>query len=87
VGDYKLSYDVCFKVDKEFSARVLGALDLAFFQLCDSCFHAASISDVEFGKTCLLNLREDILGNRFKPTSWFILSLLTRRHVIKMMMM
>jgi hypothetical protein len=59
-------YDACFKVGKEFGARLLGAIDLAFFQLCDSCFCSATINEVDFGKNCLSNLRDDILGNHFQ---------------------
>ncbi|MFN9979017.1 MAG: hypothetical protein ACK53Y_03845, partial [bacterium] len=43
----------------------MGAIDLSFFQFCDSCFRAASIHDVDFGKISLANLRDDIINNRF----------------------
>lgn len=45
---------------------MLGAIDLAFFQLCDSCICSDSIHEVDFGKNCLSNLRKDILGNHFQ---------------------
>jgi len=66
VDDYELSYDACFKADKEFAAQVLRAIDLAFLQLFDSCFRAATIIDIDFSETRLSNLREDILGNHFQ---------------------
>ncbi len=52
-------------MDTTFGAKVLGAIDLAFFQLCDSCFRALGIHDVNFSKNCLVNLRDDIESNRF----------------------
>jgi hypothetical protein len=48
-----------------FGAKVLGAIDLSFFQLCDSCFRASLVHDVNYGKFCLANLRDDIENNLF----------------------
>jgi hypothetical protein len=61
----ELAYNARFKGDADFGAELLGAVDLAFFNLCDACFRAPSILEVDFGKGCLSNLRDDILGNRF----------------------
>jgi hypothetical protein len=61
----ELAYNARFKGDPEFGAKLLGAIDLAFFNLCDSCFRATTIHEVEFGKYCLSTLRDDIVCNRF----------------------
>lgn len=42
VDKYKLSYDVCFKSDPDFGMKLLGLMDLSFFQLCDSCLRAST---------------------------------------------
>jgi len=65
VDEFELAYNAHFKMDTTFGAKVLGAIDLAFFQLCDSCFRASGIHDVNFSKNCLVNLRDDIESNRF----------------------
>jgi hypothetical protein len=65
IDEFELAYNARFKTDPEFGAKVLGAIDLSFFQFCDSCFRAASIHDVDFGKISLANLRDDIINNRF----------------------
>jgi hypothetical protein len=65
VDENELAYNARFKGDIEFGAKLLGAIDLAFFNLYDSCFRAVSVHDVDYGKNCLSQLRDDILGNRF----------------------
>jgi hypothetical protein len=65
VDENELAYNARFKSDAEFGAKLLGAIDLAFFNLCDSCFRAGSIHDVDYSKNCLSHLRDDILGNQF----------------------
>jgi hypothetical protein len=65
IDEYELAYNARFKTDGDFGAKVLGAIDLSFFQFCDSCFRATSIHDVDFSKISLANLRDDILNNRF----------------------
>jgi len=65
IDDNELAYNARFKGDPEFGAKLLGAIDLAFFNLCDVCFRASTIHDVDFGRVCLSNLRDDIVGNRF----------------------
>jgi len=66
IDDNELFYNASFKSDKDFGARLLGAIDLSFFQFCDSCFHSSSIHEVDFGKLCLANLREDCQFQSFK---------------------
>jgi len=65
IDENELAYNARFKADVDFGAKLLGAIDLAFFNLCDSCFRASSIDEVDYGKCCLSSLRDDILGNRF----------------------
>jgi hypothetical protein len=65
IDDNELAYNARFKGDTEFGAKLLGAVDLAFFNLCDSCFRANTIHDVDYGKYCMSALRDDIVGNRF----------------------
>jgi len=65
VDEHELAYNARFKGDPDFGAKLLGAIDLAFFNLCDVCFRATNIEDVDFGRNCLSHLRDDIVGNRF----------------------
>jgi hypothetical protein len=65
VDDHELSYNARFKSDMEFGAKLLGAIDLAFFHLCDACFRANTVLDVDYSKICLSSLRDDIIGNHF----------------------
>jgi hypothetical protein len=66
IDNFELSYDACFKTDPEFGARVLGLVDLTFFQLCDACLRAKSIEDVDYSQICLSTKRSDILQNCFQ---------------------
>jgi len=43
VDENELAYNARFKADIDFGAKLLGAIDLAFFNLCDSCFRASTI--------------------------------------------
>jgi hypothetical protein len=65
IDDNELAYNARFKGDVEFGAKLLGAIDFAFFNLCDTCFRASEIHDVDYGKYCMSALRDDIVGNRF----------------------
>jgi len=65
IDENELAYNARFKGDLDFGAKLLGAVDLAFFNLCDSCFRAPSNLDVDYGKNCLSYLRDDTVGNRF----------------------
>jgi hypothetical protein len=37
IDKFEPSYDNSFKSDKDFGAKILGLVDLTFFQFCDSC--------------------------------------------------
>jgi hypothetical protein len=65
LDENELAYNARFKGDPEFGAKLLGAIDLAFFNLCDSCFRATTVHEVDFGRNCLYTLRDDIVCNRF----------------------
>jgi hypothetical protein len=66
IDKYELSYDACFKSDPDFGSRVLGLVDLTFFQLCDACLRAKTIDEVDFSQICLNTKRSDILQNCFQ---------------------
>jgi len=66
IDQFESSYDACFKSDVDFGAKVLGLIDLTFFQLCDACLRAQSIEDVEFSSIILSGKRLDILQNCFQ---------------------
>ena len=61
VDQYESSYDACFISDPEFGARVLGLIDLTFFELWNACHHAQSIADVSFTAIPLHHEQIDIL--------------------------
>jgi hypothetical protein len=63
---FESSYNASFKADPDFGAKVLGLVDLMFFQQCDSCLKAQSIKDVDFTSIALNNKRFDILQNCFQ---------------------
>jgi hypothetical protein len=64
VDKFELSYDAQFKMDTEFGAKVLGLIDLTFFQFCDSCLKADSLEEV--GSIALDNDRYNITRNTFQ---------------------
>jgi hypothetical protein len=66
IDQFESSYDACFKADSDFGAKILGLVDLTFFQLCDACLRANSIEDVDFTSIALNNKRFDILQNCFQ---------------------
>lgn len=66
IDQYESSYDACFKADPDFGAKILGLIDLTFFQLCEACLRAKSIEDVDFTAIALHNKRFDILQNCFQ---------------------
>jgi hypothetical protein len=66
VDKYETSYDSNFKGDKDIGAKVLGLVDLAFFQFCDSCIRASSPDDVDFSLISLHNNCFDIIQNCFQ---------------------
>jgi len=51
-------------MDTEFGAKVLGLIDLTFFQFCDSCLKADSLEEV--GSIALDNDRYNITRNTFQ---------------------
>jgi hypothetical protein len=53
VDKFELLYDARFKTVSEFGAKVLGLIDLTFFQFCDSCLKAETFEDVDFAAICL----------------------------------
>jgi len=66
IDKYETSYDSNFKSDKDFGAKVLGLVDLTFFQFCDSCIRATSPENVDYSLISLHNKRFDILQNCFQ---------------------
>jgi hypothetical protein len=49
----------------DFRVKVLGLVNLTFFQLCDACLRAQSIEEVDFSTIVLSGKRLDILQNCF----------------------
>ncbi len=66
IDKHETSYDASFKNDKDFGAKVLGLVDLTFYQLCDSCLRATQPEDVDFSLISLNTKRFDILQNCFQ---------------------
>jgi hypothetical protein len=66
IDKHETSYDSNFKGDKDFGAKVLGLVDLTFFQLCDSCIRASSPDNVDYSLISLHNKRFDIIQNCFQ---------------------
>lgn len=66
IDQHETSYDACFKSDPDFGARVLGLIDLTFFQLCENCLRAKTNDDVDFSSIALHSKRLDILQNCFQ---------------------
>jgi hypothetical protein len=66
VDKFELSYDAQFKTDTEFGVKVLGLIDLTFFQFCDSCLKADSLEEVDFGSIALDNDHYNITRNTFQ---------------------
>ena len=66
IDQFELSYDARFKTVSDFGAKVLGLIDLTFFQFCDSCLKAASFDDVNFAAVSLEHDRYCITRNTFQ---------------------
>jgi hypothetical protein len=66
---YETLYDSHFKSDKDFGAKVLGLVDLTFFQFCDSCIRASNPENVDFSLISLHYKRFDILKNCFQANN------------------
>jgi hypothetical protein len=54
------------KSDKDFGAKILGLVDLTFFQLCDSCLRAKVPEDINFSLISLHSKRFDIIQKCFQ---------------------
>jgi hypothetical protein len=63
VDKHEMSYDACLKSDQDFRAKLLGLINLTFFQLCDSCLRASKIEEVDYSQISLQNKRFNILQN------------------------
>ena len=57
INQYEFLYEARFKTDTNFGAKVLGLIDLTFFQICDSCLKANSFEHVNFRAISLENDR------------------------------
>jgi len=66
IDKFELSYDARFKTVSDFGAKVLGIIDLTFFQFCDSCLKADSFEDVNFSVISLDHDRYCITRNSFQ---------------------
>jgi hypothetical protein len=66
VDKFETSYDACFKSDIDFGAKLLGLVDLTFYQLCDSCLRATEMEEVDYAAISLHSKRFDILQNCFQ---------------------
>jgi len=65
VDQHESSYDACFKADPDFGVKVLGLVDITFFQLCENSLRAHTLDGVDF-TAITLNKRYDILQNCFQ---------------------
>jgi hypothetical protein len=79
IYQFESSYDACFKADVDFGVRILGLVDLTFFQLCDTCLRAQAIEDVDFTSITLNNKRFDILQNCFQANKPAYLTLIPKK--------
>jgi hypothetical protein len=66
IDKFEPSYDNSFKSDKDFGSKILGLIDLTFFQFCDSCIRATTPDEVDYGVISLHTKRYDIVQNCFQ---------------------
>jgi hypothetical protein len=66
IDKFELSYDARFKTVPDFGAKVLGLIDLTFFQYCDSCLKAESFEDVNFSAISFEHDHYGIARNTFQ---------------------
>jgi len=78
IDKHETSYDAGFKGDKDFGAKILGLIDLTFFQFCESCLKASKPEDINYSKILLENKRQEILQNCFQANK--PVYLLTNKH-------
>jgi hypothetical protein len=55
-----------FKSDKDFGSKVLGLVDLSFFQYCDLCIHVSAPKNVDYSLISLHYKHFGILENCFQ---------------------
>jgi hypothetical protein len=58
--DNEQSYDACYKIDRDFGAKLLGNIALTFYMFCASCQTAVKPDDVNFSILSLQHKREEI---------------------------
>jgi hypothetical protein len=66
VDKFERSYDARFKTITDFGAKILGLIDLTFYQFCDSCLRAESFDEVDFAAIPQDNERYCITKNMFQ---------------------
>ena len=66
IDKHKTSYDAGFKSDKDFGAKILGLVNLTFFQFCESCLRASTPDNVKFSQVLLESKRQEISQNCFQ---------------------
>jgi hypothetical protein len=66
IDKHETSYDAGFKSDKDFGAKILGLVDLTFFQFCESCLRASTPDDVKFSQILLESKWQEIIQNCFQ---------------------
>jgi len=66
VDKFERSYDARFKTVSDFGAKVLGLIDLTFYQFCDSCLKAESFDEVDFAAVPQDHERFCITKNTFQ---------------------
>jgi hypothetical protein len=66
IDKHEASYDTCFKSDSDFGAKILGLVDLTFYQFCDSCLKAKTPDDLDYSIISLHSKRFDIIQNCFQ---------------------
>jgi hypothetical protein len=66
IDKHEASYDTCFKSDNDFGAKVLGLVDLTFYQFCDSCLKSKTPDDLDYSIISLHSKRFDIIQNCFQ---------------------
>lgn len=66
IDKHETSYNAGFKSDKDFGAKILGLVDLTFFQFCEYCLRALTPDDVKFSQILLESKRREIIQNCFQ---------------------
>jgi hypothetical protein len=66
IDKFERSYDAHFKTVTVFGAKVLGLIDLTFYQFCDMCLRAESFNEVDFAAIPQDHERYCITKNTFQ---------------------